>query len=431
MSEQRMGLLIGASMMGMIIEVYDFLVYGYVAAIIGKLLFPPAEDPLTPLLLALLVFGVGFFFRPLGGFIFGYIGDKFGRKTAFIITLLLMGFACLGMGLLPTYAEVGILATILLVLFRILQGVSIGGEAGTAIVFIQEHSPPERRAFYTSFVGSGWAIGPFLAVLTLYINTVILGPEAVEAWGWRVPFFVGAALVVIGIIMRLYVLETPIFRQIKTRGEVVKNPIVISFRKVWKQMLIVFALYGVQAIVYYTASITTWATLWLTVANIPLATAAIAFAIMNLISMVAMWIAGYAMDIYGRRPFIRWGYLFFAISIIPFYSLFFVTKDVFILAVATALPLITSYLTYLSIAISLAEWIPSNVRVAGYNIPYQIGVGILGGLTPFLTALLLAITGSILWAISYVTVAALIASLIGWLLYPETKGIDITKTLKI
>jgi len=102
MSEQRMGLLIGASMMGMIIEVYDFLVYGYVAAIIGKLLFPPAEDPLTPLLLALLVFGVGFFFRPLGGFIFGYIGDKFGRKTAFIITLLLMGIACLGMGLLPT-----------------------------------------------------------------------------------------------------------------------------------------------------------------------------------------------------------------------------------------------------------------------------------------------------------------------------------------
>jgi len=150
-----MGLAIGASMIGMIIEVYDFLVYGYVAGIIGNLLFPPTANPLTSLLLALLVFRVGFFFRPLGGFIFGHIGDKFGRKSAFIITLLLMGIASLGMGLLPTYVEVGILATILLVLFRILQGISVGGEAGTAIVFIQEHSPPERRAFYTSFVNSG------------------------------------------------------------------------------------------------------------------------------------------------------------------------------------------------------------------------------------------------------------------------------------
>jgi len=426
-----MGLAIGASMIGMIIEVYDFLVYGYVAGIIGNLLFPPTANPLTSLLLALLVFGVGFFFRPLGGFIFGHIGDKFGRKSAFIITLLLMGIASLGMGLLPTYVEVGILATILLVLFRILQGISVGGEAGTAIVFIQEHSPSERRAFYTSFVNSGWAIGPFLAVLTLYINTVILGPAAVKAWGWRVPFFIGVGLAVIGIIMRLFVLETPIFTQIKSRGEVVKNPIVISFRKVWKQMLIVFVLYGVQGIVYYTASITTFTTLWLTVSNIPLATTAIAFAIMNLVGMVAMWIAGYAMDKYGRRPFIIGGYLFFAISIIPLYSLFFVTKNVFILAVATALPLLTSLITYMSIAISLAEWIPSNVRVAGYSIPNQLGVGFLGGFTPFITALILAITGSILWAISYVSIAALIASLIGLLLYPETKGIDITKTLKI
>ena len=163
----------------------------------------------------------------------------------------------------------------------------------------------------------------------MYINTVILGPAAVKAWGWRVPFFIGVGLAVIGIIMRLFVLETPIFTQIKSRGEVVKNPIVISFRKVWKQMLIVFVLYGVQGIVYYTASITTFTTLWLTVSNIPLATTAIAFAIMNLVGMVAMWIAGYAMDKYGRRPFIRWGYLFFAISIIPLYSLFFVTKNVF------------------------------------------------------------------------------------------------------
>jgi MHS family proline/betaine transporter-like MFS transporter len=231
--------------------------------------------------------------------------------------------------------------------------------------------------------------------------------------------------------MRLFVLETPIFRQIKTRGEVVKNPIVVSFRKVWKMMLIVFALYGVQAIVYYTASITTWATLWLTVSKIPLATAAAAFIVMHFIGIIAMWIGGYAMDIYGRRPFIRWGYLFFAIAIIPFYSLFFITKDVFVLTIGTLLPLTTAYITYLAITVSTPELVPSNVRVSGYNVPYQLGVGLLGGFTPYITAWLLAVTGSILWAISYVSIAALIASLIGWLWLPETKDVEYTRILKI
>jgi len=167
--KQNYGLILSASTIGYMVEVYDFVVYGFLAVILAKVLFPPAGDPMLPFLSALLVFGIGFLFRPLGGFIFAHIGDKYGRKIAFIITLLLMGIACLGMGLLPTYAEAGILATILLVLFRILQGISVGGESGTGIAFVQEHAPTHRRGLFTSIVAGAWTIGPLLAIATLYI----------------------------------------------------------------------------------------------------------------------------------------------------------------------------------------------------------------------------------------------------------------------
>lgn len=236
----------------------------------------------------------------------------------------------------------------------------------------------------------------------IYIYTVLLGPEAVAAYGWRYPFFIAAVLVVIGLIMRLFVMETPIFRQFKTRGEVVTNPIVVSFRKAWKPMLYFLIIGGAQSFTYYTTSITTFATLWLTVSKIPLATTSLAFIVMYAISIISVVIAGYFMDIYGRRPFVRWGYLVIAITLIPFYSLFFITKDIFSLTIVTLIPLATSLITYLVLMMIIPELTPANVRNTAFNIAYQLVVGVFGGLTPYITVLLLTATGSIIWAVSYV-----------------------------
>jgi MFS family permease len=341
-----------------------------------------------------------------------------------------MGIACLGMGLLPTYAEVGILATILLVLYRLLQGLSLGGEIGSAAVFMLEHAPSTRRCFYVGMLSSVWVIGPGLAIATLYINAIILGPAIVEAWGWRVPFLVGAALVIIGIIMRLWVEETPVFKQIKSRGEIVKNPIVVSFRKVWKQVLIVISFYLFGGYIYYLITVAAWSFIWLTLLEIPLATAAPAFIIIFSVCTILAWIGGYLGDKYGRKQFVVWSYLLIGILLIPLYSLLFMTKDIIILTILTLIPLALQFFAIGPVWTILQEVIPSNVRVAGFSIGYQIGIAITG-FAPAITAYIFSITGSIVWTTSYIAAFGLILALIAWLWFPETKGIDIYRTVKV
>ena len=427
--QKNLGFITAASSIGMIVEIYDFLVYAYVASIIGRLLFPPTVNPLVATLNALLVFGVGFAMRPVGAFIFAHIADKIGRKISFIITLLLMGIASLGIGLLPTYSQIGILATILLVLFRMLQGISLGGEFGSATVFLQEHVPAERRGLYNAILQIGWAIGPLIAVITLYINSVVLGPTALVSYGWRYPFFIAAALVLIGLIMRFFVSETPIFREYSKKGEILDAPIVVAFRKVWKEMLLTLVVMAGQAYVYYGAFVTSFSTFWTTALKIPIATASLSFMIIYIISAIIMPISGYFVDKYGRRPFIRWGYLLFAILLLPLYSVFTITKDIFTLTIITLIPAVISLITYTSVSLTFAELMPANVRVSAFNIAYQIGVGIVGGFIPYISTAILALTNSILWSVSYLAVASLIASLVGWIWLPETKGWDYSRTI--
>jgi MHS family proline/betaine transporter-like MFS transporter len=431
MSRQSPALVIGVSSIGTIIEVYDFLIYGYLAVILGKLLFPPTVDPLVATLSALLVFGVGFVMRPVGGIVFAHIGDKFGRRPALVISLLLMAFASLGIGLLPTYAEIGILATILLVIFRLLQGFSLGGEYGSAIVYVIEHAPAERRGLYNGILQSVWAWGPFLGVVTLFINAAFLGPAAVEAYAWRYPFFVAAALAIIGIFIRLYIAETPIFKGLKEKGEVLKNPIVISFRKVWKMMLSILIIEACSAYIYYTATVPIFTTVWQGILKIPLMTTLISFIIIYLIVGILLPLGGYLIDKYGRVPIFRWFTLTLAIITLPLYSLFLITKDISILIIVTLIPIVLELIFHTSFTLLFAEALPANVRVTGFNVAYQIGVGVLGGFAPFITTALLLMTGSILGATVPLVVAAAVAALFGWLWISETKGIDLSKALPL
>jgi len=427
--QKSLGLITASSTIGMIVEVYDFLVYAYVASIIGGVLFPPTVNPLVATLNALLVFGVGFAMRPIGAFIFSHIADKVGRKITFITTLLLMGIGSLGIGLLPTYSQVGILATILLVLFRMVQGISLGGEAGTAAVFLQEHAPTERRGFYNGLFQMAWYIGPLLAVLTLYINSVVLSPAALVSYGWRYPFFIAAALVLIGLIMRFLVPETPIFKEYSKKGEVLSSPIVVAFRKVWKEMLITLILMANAAYIFYGALVTTFSAVWISYLHISITITSLSFIFIYLIAAIMTLIGGILGDKYGRRGILRWGYLLFGVLLLPVFSVFTITTNIFILTVMTVILTVIVGITWSNVNLTTAELMPANIRVSAYNIAYQIGVGVIAGFIPYISTAILTLTNSILWSVSYLAVISLIASLVCWIWLPETKGWNYSRTI--
>jgi len=426
----RFGFIAVASSLGLLIEAYDFLLFGFLAATLGTLFFPPTSNPVTAILNAFLVFGAGFVMRPVGAFIFANIGDKLGRKIAFIITLIIMGIAMLGIGLSPTYSQIGILATILLVLFRMLQGIAFGGEFAPATVFLQEHVPAERRNLYNGLLQSVWAIGPLLVLFTLLLNSLFLSPQALLSYGWRIPFFVGAAIIVVGILMRFFVEETPVFKHYKEKGEVLDNPIVVSFRKVWKEILIILIIMSLQSTYYYAGFIAPFSLIWLTYLNIPLITALISFIIIFAIVAVLEILTGYFVDKYNRRiSFIKWGYLIAGIVLLPLYSVFTITKNIAILTLVTLPPAAFGLVMFVPLTVVFAELMPANVRISGYNIGYQLGVGVVGGFAPYITTYFFALTKSILWAYAYVAIFALVVALICWLWLPETKGWDFLRTI--
>jgi len=213
-----------ASCLGTIIEWYDFLIYATAAALVFNKAFFPTFDPLAGTLAALGSYAVGFLARPLGGALFGHFGDRLGRKSMLVLTLFIMGLSTFCIGLLPTYASIGVLAPILLILLRIIQGIGLGGEWGGASLMVLEHAPVDRRGFYTSFVQIGFPVGLVLA--TLVFTLVSKLPEAdFAAYGWRIPFLVSIVLLAIGTFVRSRVPETPVFEDLKARSGLSSNPV--------------------------------------------------------------------------------------------------------------------------------------------------------------------------------------------------------------
>ena len=244
-----------ASSAGTAFEWYDFFVFGTLASVIGKNFFAELGDT-AGVLAALGLFGAGFFFRPLGALIFGRIGDKAGRKGAFLITVILMGAATFAIGLLPTYAMAGPLAPLLLILMRIIQGTALGGEYGGAAIYVAEHSPPAKRGAMTGWIQTSAAFGLFGALLVILAARTVLGEEAFVAWGWRIPFLVSIGLLGVSIWMRLKLSESPSFQKLKDAGEESKHPFRESFGQ-WKTLkLVLLALVAImfaQGAVWYTA----------------------------------------------------------------------------------------------------------------------------------------------------------------------------------
>jgi MFS family permease len=252
---KRDRLVIFASSLGTIFEWYDFFVYGTVATVIAKLFFPSA-NPTAGLLLTFATFGAGFGVRPLGAILFGWLGDRLGRKYTFLITISLMGFATTAVGLIPPFATLGVAAPALLVFFRLLQGLALGGEYGGAAIYVAEHAPADKRGFYTGFIQASVIGGFLLSVAVVLVSNRFVDPRQWEAWGWRIPFLFSLLLLAVSLWVRLKLRESPVFKAMKEAGETARNPLKESFDSWAKWKLILVALFGIAAgltVIWYTA----------------------------------------------------------------------------------------------------------------------------------------------------------------------------------
>lgn len=254
-SEKEIRLVIGASSAGTIFEWYDFFIYGTLAYIL-KDAFYDVDDPTLGLLLVWSTFAVGFAFRPVGAILFGYLGDKLGRKYTFLVTVTLMGIATAGVGLIPTVDQIGIVAPIIVIILRVLQGLALGGEYGGAAIYVAEHAPPEKRGFYTSFIQASVVGGFVLSIIVVLVCRFIIPEDDFNAWGWRVPFLLSIILLAISLWMRFKLSESPVFKAMKEAGETSGNPFLESFTYPGNKKRIFVALFGVAGVlttIWYTA----------------------------------------------------------------------------------------------------------------------------------------------------------------------------------
>ena len=314
-------LVVVGSSLGTVFEWYDFYLYGSLAAIIAKQFFA-GTDPNTAFIFALLAFAAGFIVRPFGAILFGRLGDLVGRKHTFLVTIVIMGFATFLVGVLPTYAQVGVIAPIALISLRILQGLALGGEYGGAATYVAEHAPDDRRGYFTSFIQTTATLGLFLSLLVILGVRTYLGEEQFADWGWRIPFLVSAILLGISVWIRLAMNESPVFARMKKQGKGSKAPLTESFAQ-WKNAkIVILALLGLtagQAVVWYTGQF--YALFFLTqTLKVDSATANILIAISLVIGTPFFIVFGIMSDNIGRKKIIMAGCLLAAITYFPLFK---------------------------------------------------------------------------------------------------------------
>ena len=315
-------LVIAASALGTMFEWYDFFVCGTLAGVIGQHFFP-AGNPAVSLLIALGTFGVGFGMRPVGAVLFGVLGDRLGRKYTFLVTVAVMGGATAGVGLLPTFAEIGLAAPILLLALRVAQGLALGGEYGGAAIYVAEHAPADRRGLYTSFIHAGVAAGFVLSLAAVLAANALLSTHDWIAWGWRLPFLFSLVLLAVSLWVRLLLHESPVFRAMQAEGRLARNPLRESFDSAAKWRRVLVALFGIAAgltVVFYTAQFQSLYFLQNAVGLDDMAARLIAGGCAG-VSMIWYVLFGWLSDRIGRKPPIVAGYALTLALIFPLFHL--------------------------------------------------------------------------------------------------------------
>lgn len=315
-------LVITASSLGTIFEWYDFFIYGTLAAsgIIGRTFFP-ADNELVQTLLAWAGFAVGFGFRPLGAVLFGFLGDRLGRKYTFLVTIALMGLATAAVGLVPSAASIGLAAPFIVIALRIAQGLALGGEYGGAAIYVAEHSPPGKSGFYTSFIQASVVGGFILSLAVVLVTKGLLSPAAWDAWGWRIPFVFSLVLLAISLWLRLKLSESPVFQRMKASGETARNPFTESFTYPGNLRRLFVALFGIAAgltVIWYTAMFTVLSFLQTTM-RVEATAAQLIVGFGALMGLGFFVLFGWLSDRVGRKQPIVIGYILTLVLLFPIF----------------------------------------------------------------------------------------------------------------
>jgi MFS family permease len=450
--KSKLWFVITASSVGTLIEWYDFYIFGSLATILSQQFFPKA-NPTAAFLSTLATFAAGFVVRPFGAIVFGRLGDIVGRKYTFLVTLILMGGATFAIGLIPGYDTIGILAPLLVLALRLLQGLALGGEYGGAATYVAEHAPPGKRGFFTSFIQTTASLGLFMSIGVILLVRQYVGVEAFASWGWRIPFILSALLVGISVYIRMKMSESPLFAKIKEEGKVSKNPIKESFGNKENLKVVLIALFGAtagQGVVWYTGQFYAMTFIEQT-CKVDFVQTRNVIAMALLIGTPLFIYFGWLSDRIGRKSIIMLGLVSAVILYQPIYKKMYEVADIknttainerkvisrstsqqgakFITSVTTETPyangnmlvqtsveksgedtvppqskmhiLLSSQnywmmvllvltqvvfvtMVYGPIAAFLVELFPTRIRYTSMSLPYHIGNGIFGGLTPFI-----------------------------------------------
>jgi MHS family shikimate/dehydroshikimate transporter-like MFS transporter len=411
-----------ASFIGTTIEWYDFFLYGTAAALVFNRLFFPNVDPVVGTLSSFGTFAVGFIARPFGGVVFGHYGDRHGRKAMLVYSLLIMGVATFLIGLLPTYDSIGIWAPVLLVVLRCAQGIGVGGEWGGAVLMAVEHSPSGRRGLSGSWPQMGVPAGLFLSTVVFAICSRSMSDEQFIAWGWRLPFLVSAALVVVGLFIRLAIMETPAFTNLSEAGKREKRPVVTALRTHRRSLLLAMGMRLAENGLFYvyTVFVLSYGPSQLGLERNTMLTGVTLAAMAGL---VAIPLYGALSDRVGRRPVYLFGAGFSLLYAMPFFLLL-ETRSTAIAWLAIVVGVAVGHnAMYGPQAAYFSELFGASVRYSGASIAYQLASVVSGGLAPFIATALLAWKGKEAVAAYMMVLAAI--TLVSTYLADETYRRDV------
>ncbi len=449
-----------ASSLGTLFEWYDFYLYGSLAVFFGSKFFPPGNET-AQLLASLATFGAGFGVRPLGALVFGYLGDMIGRKYTFLVTMATMGVSTAFVGLMPTYEHVGILATILLVSLRLLQGLALGGEYGGAATYVAEHVPDSRRGYYTSFIQTTATLGFFLSMGVIGTTRTIWGESAFKEGGgegmlaisgWRIPFLLSFGLLAVSLYIRLKMNESPLFARLKSEKKVSVNPLKESFTRPLNLRYVLLALFGAtagQGVVWYTGQFYAL-TFMQTALKIDWATTYKIMSVALLFATPFFLIFGALSDRIGRKKVMLTGIVLAALTYVPLYMgmRHFSNPDLLpaadpsqlnfaMMVILIFIQMIYVTMVYGPIAAFLVELFPTNIRYTSMSLPYHLGNGWFGGFLPLIaTALTTSVIAKQAFGDNVVYVGliypisiCLITIVVGGLFIRETSGHKIDTAL--